>query len=153
MRKLCLIVLFLLFITSAVPIEYGVTASFRVNPVYELSLNIKILSNVLATNSNLSVLIELRKNTEDEVNIDLEYEVLKNKKIIKSGYIKTINLVDEHKEIIPIYIDMPPGRYKLKITAESQQMEASDADVFWVRKKMRFKKLFEKFLGFLRRFL
>jgi len=131
--------------------EINTIAIVNVNPIYNLSLDIDILNNKLSSGENLSVLINLKKtdliSISEEISVDLNYEIARNgekRKIIESGFLKTVNITDEKTEVVEILISSDlKGKYILKIIASNPQSHSSEGkDKFTVRKRMKFNLFF-----------
>ena len=131
------IFLFLAFLVNAQ--QYSFLATVTVKPIYNLTLDIEIITKEVLIGNNLNVSIKLSKTDLTEITVDLTYEILKsNKKVLKSGYAGEIKVNDYNETIIqiPTPIDIKPGRYILNITANHPQaISSSDSDVFWVKRK------------------
>ena len=132
------IFLFLAFLVNAQ--QYSLLSTVTVKPIYNLTLDIEIITKELLIGNNLNVSIKLSKtDPTKEIVVDLTYEILKpNKKVLKSGYAGEIKVNDYNETIIqiPTPIDIKPGRYILNITANHPQaISSSDSDVFWVKRK------------------
>ena len=136
--------IFLLFSLLLLPIiangvSYYVPVSVVVNPAYTISLDIEVLNEKLLAGGNLNVSLELEKTgREGEIVVELDYEIIKGKKTVLSGYIGSINVSDYKEETIqiPIPSDIKPKKYTLVITATHPQAYSdSDRDSFQVKKK------------------
>ncbi|MBI2452373.1 hypothetical protein HYV50_04845 [Candidatus Pacearchaeota archaeon] len=117
------------------------TASVQVNRIYALSLDINILNKKISPGENLSVFMDLNKsdlsNIKNEIEVDLNYEIIRRGEIIEEGFLKLINITNEKEEIltIPISQDLK-GAYSLKIIASNPQSYTSeDKDKFVVKGK------------------
>lgn len=125
-------------------LEYHIPVSVTVLPIYKLSIDIDILNNKLSPGENLSVFIELEKdnliNIDEEIAVDLNYEIIKAKKVIKSDFLQTINITGYKEEIINIKISSDlRGKYILKIIASNPQSYSDeDSERFVVKKKIMF---------------
>lgn len=145
MRRFLLVLIILLMLILFVKgLEYNILVSVTVLPIYNLSIDIDILNNKLSSGENLSVFIELEKtdlsSISKEIAVDLNYEIIKGREVINSGFLQTINITENKEEIINI--KTPPdlkGSYILKIIASNPQSYSDeDEGRFWVRKKPRF---------------
>ncbi len=143
-RFLLIFIILLISILFVNALEYSIPVSVTVLPIYNLSINIDILDNKLSSGENLSVFIELEKdnliNIDEEIAVDLNYEITKGKKVIKNDFIQTININKYKEEIVNIKIPSDlRGKYILKIIASNPQSYLDeDKERFWVRKKGRF---------------
>ena len=143
---LVLIILSILisFIGTFKALEYNIPVSVTVLPIYKLSIDIDILTEVTAPEKNLSVFIELEKTDltkiSKEIFIDLNYEIIKGKKVIETGFLQTINITEHKEKIVNIKIPLDlKGSYNLKIIASNPQSYSDeDKERFWVRKKSKF---------------
>ena len=152
MKKEVIIFIFLsIFLSFNVALiaskEVSTLATVTVNPIYNLSIEIEILNDKLKSGENLSVLINLEKidlaNIAGEISVDLNYEITKKGKkgeIIESGFLKTINIINQKDEVveIPIFSGLK-GKYILKIIASNPQSNSDeDSETFVVKKKGKF---------------
>lgn len=139
-------ILLFIYLPLIKPQEITTKAVVEVNRIYELDIEIDILNEKVLAGQNLSVFIELEKtdlaDISDEILVDLDYEIFKKKKkrkIVESGFLKTINITNEKQEIIeiPISSDLK-GKYALKIIASNpQSFSDEDKDKFKVRRKIK----------------
>lgn len=136
-------------------VEQSIEATVTINPIYEILIEIDILTEFVGAGDNLSVLVDLEKINliaiSEEIEISLDYEILKKGKLelIDSGYIGSVFVGDE-KETIVVEIQTPigmrPGKYILKINATHPQAYGDeDEDDFWIRKKLYGNKGYPKF--------
>jgi len=107
------------------------TATVTVNPLYNLSIDIDILNEIVHNGENLSILIELEKedlsNISKEISVDLNYEIIRGKKIIESNFLKTVNITDKKEVTVNISISQDlRGAYNLKIIASNPQSNSDD---------------------------
>ena len=146
MKKEVIIFIFLcIFLFSNVSLiksqEVSTLATVEVNPIYDLNIDIDILNQKISPGKNLSVLIDLKKtdltSISEEISVDLNYEIIKGRKIIEIGFIKTISITDEKMEVVEISISPDlKGKYILKITASNPQSHSDeDSETFIIRKK------------------
>ena len=147
MRRFLLTFIILLILISFIEVqalEYNIPVSVTVLPIYNLSINIDILNNKLSPGETLSVFIELEKtdlsSISKEIAVDLNYKIIKRKKVIKDDFLQTINIIKSKEEIVNIKIPSDlRGRYILKITASNPQSYSDeDSKRFVVRKKQFF---------------
>lgn len=130
--------IFVLFIKA---IEYNIPVSVSVLPIYNLSIDIDILTEVTAPEKDLSVFIELEKtdltDISKEIVVDLNYEIIKGRKVINGNFLQTIDITEHKEEIVNIKI--PPdlkGSYILKIIASNPQSYSDeDKDKFFIWRK------------------
>ena len=121
--------------------EISTKATVNVNPIYELNIDIEIINDKIFSGENLSVFIELEKinlvEINEEIEVRLDYKILKNKNLIENGFLKSININDEKEEIIQIQVSPDlQGRYDLKIIVSNpQSFSDEDSEMFKVQKK------------------
>jgi len=152
-RFLLVLIILLISILFVKGIEYNIPVSVTVLPIYNLSINIDILNNKLSSGENLSVFIKLEKdnliNIDEEIAVDLNYEIIKGKKVIKSDFLQTINITEYEEEIVEVRVSSDlKGRYILKIIASNPQSYSDeDSETFVVRKryKLSFSRIFFSF--------
>lgn len=149
MGRFLLVLIILLMLTLFVKgLEYNIPVSVTVLRIYNLPIDINILNNKLSSGEDLNVFIELEKtdlaDISKEIIVDLNYEIIKGKKVIKSDFLQTIKIIEYEEKIVNIKI--PPdlrGRYILKIIASNpQSYSGEDSERFVVRKKNKFFPLF-----------
>jgi hypothetical protein len=123
------------------------TATVTVLPLYNISVDIKILNKVVNSGESLFVLVNLAKTdltkvkSSPRINVDLNYEILVKNKVVKTGFIETIPIIKSDRDTVSISIPSDfSGSYDLRIIAtESQAYTASDKDSFLVNKKFKYK--------------
>ncbi len=102
-------------------------------------MDIEVLNERVLIGGNLNVFLGLEKiGREGGIEVELNYEIIKGKKTVLSGYIGSINVSDYTEEVVQIAMpsDMKPGRYTLNVIATHPQAYSdSDEDDFWVRGK------------------
>ncbi len=138
------ILLFLVSFLEAKSVEYSTMATVTVNPIYELSLEIDVITETILSGDNLSILINLSKEDlttiAKEIKVDLNYEILRSKvNLITSGYAGSVNVTNEIEITIqiPTPYDLGPGRYILRITASHPQAYGDESeDAFKVKRKI-----------------
>ena len=141
-RFLLIFIILLISILFVNALEYNIPVSITVLPIYNLSIDINILNNKLFPGENLDVIIKLEKtdltSISKEIAVDLNYKIIKGKKVIKTGFLQTINITSYKEEIINIKIPSDlRGRYILKIIASNPQSYSDkDSKMFVVRKKI-----------------
>ena len=122
--------------------EVSTLATVEVRPAYALVINIEILDDKISSGENLNVLISLTKtklaSISEEISVDLNYEITKKGKkgqLIESGFLKTVNIIDEKTVEVSIPSELK-GRYILKIIeVNPQAFPDEDSETFVVRKK------------------
>lgn len=143
-RFLLVLTILLISILFVEAVEYNIPVSVTVLPIYNLSIDMNILTKVIMPEKDLSVFIELEKtdltHISKEIIVDLNYEIIKGRKVIETGFLQTLHVKDGIEKIVNI--EIPPnlkGSYNLKIIASNPQSYSDeDKDKFWVRKKLRF---------------
>jgi len=147
MNKLLLIFIILLATTITVQaVEANVEVKVTVLPAYRLSLDINTINKIVFTGDKLFFIVDLKKKDltklSNKIYVDLNYEILKGKKVVKSGFLETTPLIKRNIEVLNVRIpdDFNPGNYELKVTASNpQSYPASDKDKFVVMKHFKFK--------------
>ena len=145
---ICIMVSILLFtlLPLAKSQEVSTLATVEVKPAYDLAIDIEIPDDKISSEETLSVFVNLEKTDltglSEEISVDLNYEITKkgkNKEPINSGFLKTVNIIEDVSEVVEILIPSDlKGRYILKIIASNPQSNtAEDSDTFVVRKKTR----------------
>lgn len=147
MRRLgSIFLMFLLSIGTVNCVEQSLLATVSINPIYDLSLEIEVITERVLAGDNISVSVGLEKEDLSEfgkgkeITVDLTYQILRpRKKLVDSGYAGEIK-VKEYNETtiqIPVPTEAKPGRYILKMTASNPQaISSSDSDDFTVVKKI-----------------
>lgn len=120
--------------------QFGVPVTVTINPIYNLILEVDVITEHVAAGGNLIVLVKLNKTgPANWITVDLDYSILNMKKqVVATGDAGTIDVIDETEKnvTIPLPSYFTPGRYILNITASHPQAkEVSDYDYFWVSKK------------------
>lgn len=126
------------------------TTSAKVNvlPLYNLSIKINILNKLVFSGENLLVLVDLKKTdltkvkSSPRINVNLNYEILKGNKVVKTGFIETIPIIKSDRDTVDIKIpsDFNTDVYALRIIATNpQSYTASDKDYFLAFKRFKFK--------------
>jgi len=144
MNKYCrfLLVLAILLISfgSVFSLEANLLATVTVNPPpLNLNVNATVLDDVVLTGNNLNFLINLSKDSGDEITVDLLYEVIKkrgrNEEIILSQS-DSITLTDSNSSQKTLFVplDTKPGKYNLRVTATYFNQSDFDEDQFRVKK-------------------
>jgi len=122
-------------------------ATVEVKPAYGLVIDIEILKDKVSSEEDLSILINLTKtdlaSISEEISVDLNYEITKKGKkgkLIKSGFLETVNINSEKIETVEVLISSDlKGRHILKIIASNPQSHSNeDSGTFVVRKKIGF---------------
>lgn len=142
MRIFCFfLITFALFIVSAKAVEYSLLAVVTINPIYDLKLEVDVITEHVVAGNDIIAEVKLEKiGPADRITVDLDYSILNMRKQVKAtGYVGTINVINEAEKnvTVPIPSDFKPGRYILNITASHPQArDASDYDYFFVSKKV-----------------
>lgn len=129
----------------ALEASVSVKVTVTVLPVYNLSIHLNILNSLVSQNDKLLFTVDLKKkdlvpSLSNKIYVDLNYEILKGNKVVKSGFLKTIYPTKCGREILSIKIpsDFSTGSYTLRIIATNpQSYTASDTDTFTVKRKWR----------------
>ncbi len=137
------IILLLLFVfllpVMAGGLSYSVPVSVAVNPIYALSLEVRVLNDEVQAGKNLQVSLRLRKGERREtIEVGLDYEILRGEETVSSGHLGSVILrYYMGKSVrIPVPDWMEPGEYTLRVTASNPQAyPGSGTDDFWVRGK------------------
>ena len=122
--------------------EVSTLATVEVKPAYGLFIDIEIFDDKVSRGENLSVFVVLEKTDligiSKEISVDLNYEITKKGKkgqLIESGFLKTVNIIDEKTVEVSIPSELK-GRYILKIIASNpQSFPDESSETFVVRKK------------------
>jgi len=140
-----LLAILLVYVVEAVQaLEANVTVRVTVTvlPAYRLFIDLDILNKIVYQGSNLLFTVELKKkdltNMSNKIPVNLNYEILKGNKVVKSGFLKTIYPTKCGRETLSISIpkDFSTGSYTLRIIATNpQSYTANDTDTFTVKRK------------------
>ncbi len=128
-------------ILSARAIETTIQVKVTVLPLYNLSMSSDIQNNIIFPNDNLNINLRLRKtsltNISEKINVSLNYEFYKGKKLIKKGFVKNIALDKMSNEKINIKVPSEfRDFYELKLIATSPQAStAGTEERFYVKRK------------------
>lgn len=141
--------LFLLYIlASAHAVEFSLEATVIINPPpLNLDVNVEVLTETVYVGEELLFRVDLAKQGTEEITVDLNYQIFKNKKLILTKQ-DSMDLIDFNSKEVAILIpaDTKPGRYTLIVTATYFNQSDSDEDKFIVRKQP--KDSYQRFFGF-----
>jgi len=146
-KRAVILVLFGIFLIGNLSLvtssEVGTLATVTVKPAYDLSIDIDILDGVVLQGEDLSVFIELNKanlgGISEEISVDLNYEIIKGNRVVESGFLQTVNLlnVGEITVEVPISSDLRGGHILKIIASNPQSNSGEDEDRFRVRRSFR----------------
>lgn len=143
-KRAVILVLFGIFLVGSLSLveasQAGTLATVTVNAAYDLSIEIEILNDAAPQGEDLSVFVELEKanlgDLSEEITVYLDYEIIKGNKVIESGFLQEVDVLDEMDVIveIPVSPDLR-GSHVLKIIASNPQSNSGeDEDRFRVRR-------------------
>ncbi|MEW6295191.1 MAG: hypothetical protein AB1467_02745 [Candidatus Diapherotrites archaeon] len=143
MRKTITLFLFFVFLLSFVySQEASLQATVTVNPPpMNLDVEIDVMPESIEVGEDLIFLLLLQKDGEEEITVDLKYEVLRKKGKGKEEVILTeyasANLKNYLEKTASIHIPstINPGKYYLKVTASYFNQSDSDEASFKIKSK------------------
>ncbi len=117
----------------------SIVAKLEVMPIYNLSLDISIPKKKLSQGEILFVNVNLTKNNltfiDEVITANLGYVISKTTgkttTIVQSGFLGTLDVNKTALQIFRIVINLPNGKYNLKVNAtEEQSIPSEDTDDF-----------------------
>jgi hypothetical protein len=129
-------------VISARAIEANIEVKVTVLPLYNISMSSNIQNRIIYPNENLNINLRLNKKNltklSEKINVSLDYEFYKGKKLIKKGLVKNI-LLNDKTFTGTINIKIPSefrDFYDLKLIATSPQASTAETkEMFYVRRR------------------